>query len=61
MGSPDFAVDSLATLLASEHEVVAVVTATDKWGGRGGKQLPPPRLKKFAIDKGIPNCYSHQI
>lgn len=54
MGSPDFAVDSLSALLASEHKVVAVVTATDKWGGRGGKQLLTTEVKKFAMDKGIP-------
>jgi len=32
MGTPDFAVPSLQILHESVHEVVAVVTATDKYG-----------------------------
>ena len=38
MGSPDFAVDSLKAILDKGYEVAAVVTATDKLGGRGGNR-----------------------
>lgn len=49
MGTPEFAVASLQTLLNSKHEVVGVVTATDKLGGRGGNQLLQSDVKKFAL------------
>ncbi len=54
MGTPEFAVPSLAILLENGYEVVAVVTATDKLGGRGGKQLLESAVKKFAVSKGLP-------
>ncbi len=54
MGSPDFAVESLRALMESGHEIAAVVTATDKMGGRGGKQLLTTDVKKYAQEKGIP-------
>lgn len=54
MGTPDFAVPSLEILLDNGYEVVAVVTATDKLGGRGGKQLLESPIKKFAISRGLP-------
>lgn len=41
-GTPDFAVASLEALLATEHYVVAVVTAPDKPAGRGQKERPSP-------------------
>ena len=47
-GTPDFAVASLAALLSSGHDVVAVVTAPDKRGGRGGKQILSSAVKGFA-------------
>ncbi len=53
MGTPDFAVASLAALLAAGHEVVGVVTATDKMGGRGGKQLIESDVKKYAVQHGL--------
>ena len=37
MGTPDFAVETLETLIHSEHEVIGVVTQPDKPKGRGGK------------------------
>ena len=37
MGTPDFAVGTLETLINSEHDVTAVVTQPDKPKGRGGK------------------------
>ena len=37
MGTPDFSIPSLKSLLESKHEVVAVVTTPDKERGRGQK------------------------
>ncbi len=54
MGTPEFAVPSLEILVENGYQVVAVVTATDKWGGRGGKQLLESAVKKAALSKGIP-------
>jgi len=54
MGTPEFAVPSLDILVKSEHEVVAVITATDKLGGRGRKQLLQSAVKKFALEHKIP-------
>lgn len=53
MGTPDFAVPALQKLLASEHQIVAVVTQPDKEKGRG-KKLSPPPVKVVAEDAGIP-------
>lgn len=53
-GTPDFAVASLEALLEIDVNVVGVVTATDKYGGRGGKQLIQSAVKKFAVEKEIP-------
>jgi len=54
MGTPDFAVPSLQILHESVHEVVAVVTATDKYGGRGGKKLIQSAVKQYAVAADIP-------
>ncbi len=51
-GSPEFAVPSLKGLLASEHEIIAVVTQPDRPAGRGLKLKPPP-VKQVAIEYGI--------
>jgi len=51
MGTPEFAVPSLAILLENGYEVVAVVTAPDKPGGRQG--LQQSEVKKFAEAKGL--------
>lgn len=53
MGTPAFAVPSLNILLESGYEVVGVITATDKTGGRGGKQLLQSAVKKYALEKGL--------
>jgi len=53
MGTPDFAVQSLAKLVEGGCEVVAVITATDKAAGRGKKLRPSP-VKQYAIEKNIP-------
>ncbi len=54
MGTPEFAVPSLQILLENDYDVVGVVTATDKLGGRGRKKLLEPAIKKFAKGKDIP-------
>ncbi|MBR9920857.1 MAG: methionyl-tRNA formyltransferase [Bacteroidetes bacterium] len=54
MGTPDFAVPSLATLVENGFEVVGVITATDKMGGRGKKVLIESAVKKYARSKGLP-------
>jgi methionyl-tRNA formyltransferase len=54
MGTPDFAVASLDALVQAGHNVVAVITSTDKMGGRGGKQLLESAVKKYAVAKDIP-------
>ena len=53
MGTPDFAVPSLQALIASNHQVVAVITQPDKKKGRGKKLTPPP-IKVVADKADIP-------
>lgn len=53
MGTPDFAVDPLQKLAASEHEVVAVFCQPDKPRGRSGQPAFPP-VKEAAVALGIP-------
>ena len=52
MGTPDFALPSLKTLIASKHTVSAVVTGTDKERGRGQKLTYTP-IKEFALKNNI--------
>ncbi len=54
MGTPEFAVASLESLIAAGANVVAVVTASDKRGGRGGKRLLESAVKKAAEQHGLP-------
>ena len=53
MGTPDFAAASLAALLDSDHEVVAVVSQPDRRGGRGNRVVSPP-VGTLAKEHGIP-------
>ena len=53
MGTPEFSVPTLETLIASEHEVVAVVTQPDKPKGRGKAVLYTP-VKEKALEYNIP-------
>lgn len=53
LGSPAFAVPSLEALLATEHEVVAVITQPDRPSGRGHTLTPPP-VKVAALERGLP-------
>lgn len=54
MGTPEFAVPSLERLHDSGFEIAAVVTSTDKLGGRGGRQLLESAVKRVAVARGIP-------
>ena len=53
MGSPEFALPSLQVLIDSSHELLAVVSGTDKRRGRG-KELSPTPVKAMAEQYGIP-------
>ncbi len=53
MGTPEFAVPSLDILVKNGYNVVGVVTATDKLGGRGGKQLIQSAVKEYAVANGL--------
>jgi len=53
MGTPDFSIPSLKTLIESKHNVLAIVTAPDKQRGRGRKVSFTP-IKDFAIKNNLP-------
>ena len=52
MGTPDFAVQALAELIESEHEVCAVVTQPDRARNRGKKIVMTP-VKQRAVQHEI--------
>ena len=52
MGTPEFAVQSLDTLISNNYEVKAVVTAPDKKSGRGNK-INFSDVKKYTIEKKL--------
>ena len=52
LGTPDFAVESLDTLVSNGFNIVGVVTATDKPAGRGHKMLPSA-VKQYAVEHGL--------
>jgi len=54
MGTPEFAVPALRILCKNGYNVVGVITATDKYGGRGGKKLIQSAVKTYALEKGLP-------
>jgi methionyl-tRNA formyltransferase len=53
MGTPDFAVPTLSTLVENGYNVVAVITAPDKPAGRGLKLAQSP-VKEYAVAHNIP-------
>lgn len=53
MGTPDFAVGALESILAAEHEVLLVVTQPDKPQGRGKAEKFTP-VKECALKHDIP-------
>ena len=52
MGTPDFAKESLEAIYNAGHEILAVVTNTDKPKGRGMKVVQSP-VKEYAISKNL--------
>ncbi len=52
MGTPDFAVNSLESLINAGHELVGVFTQPDKPQGRKMVLTAPP-VKQFALEKGL--------
>ena len=52
-GTPDFAALHLATLIDSEHQLLAVYTQPDRPAGRGKKLLASP-VKQLALEAGLP-------
>ncbi len=52
MGTPDFAVASLAALLKAGKNIVGVITAPDKPAGRGQK-LQESAVKRFAVEHDL--------
>lgn len=52
LGTPDFAVESLDTLVRNGFNIVGVVTATDKPAGRGHKMLPSA-VKQYAVEHNL--------
>jgi len=54
-GTPEFAVPALASLLRSEHRVVAIYTQPDRPAGRGRKMQQSP-VKAFALEHDLPVC-----
>lgn len=52
-GTPAFAAETLAALLASEHEICAVYSQPDRPAGRGRKLTASP-VKQLALEHGIP-------
>ena len=54
MGTPEFAVETLRTLVENKYNVVAVVTQPDKPVGRHGSVLQPSAVKQYALSAGLP-------
>jgi len=52
MGTPDFSVPALESLVGSRHQVVAVVTQPDKPKGRG-KEIAMSPVKEAALKHGL--------
>ena len=54
MGTPEFAVETLKSLIENAYNVVAVVTQPDKPVGRHGSVLQPSPVKQYALEHGLP-------
>jgi methionyl-tRNA formyltransferase len=59
MGSPDFALPSLRTLVG-EYDVIGVVTQPDRASGRGRTMKPPP-VKELALELNIPTIQPEKL
>lgn len=54
MGTPEFAVESLKSLVEGGYNVVAVVTQPDKPVGRHQDTLQASQVKQYALSVGLP-------
>jgi methionyl-tRNA formyltransferase len=54
MGTPEFAAESLRTLVENDYKVVAAVTMPDRPVGRHGSTLQPSAVKQYALSAGLP-------
>lgn len=54
MGTPEFAVPTLARLVEGGYNVVAVVTQPDKPVGRHQTSTQPSAVKTYAVEHGLP-------
>ncbi|GAA4279006.1 methionyl-tRNA formyltransferase [Aquimarina mytili] len=52
MGTPDFAVETLKSIIENDYNVVGVITAPDKPAGRGRK-LKASAVKEYALSKNL--------
>lgn len=52
MGTPEFAVPALESIIQSEHELAAVYTQPDEPAGRG-RSLMPSVVKRTALEHGL--------
>ena len=53
MGTPDFAVATLKTLVEAKYNIVGVITAPDKPAGRGLK-IHESAVKQYAVANQLP-------
>ncbi len=53
MGTPEFAVPTLRSLIERGHSVVGVCTQPDRRSGRG-RSLSASPVKSFAVERGLP-------
>ena len=54
MGTPEFAVETLKTLVENKYNVVGVVTQPDKPVGRHQESLQAPAVKQYALSADLP-------
>ncbi len=54
MGTPEFAVETLRSLVDGNYNVVAVITQPDKPVGRHQDTLQTSAVKQYALSKGLP-------
>ena len=54
MGTPEFAVETLKSLVDNNYHVVGVVTQPDKPVGRHASILQAPAVKQYALEHGLP-------
>ena len=53
LGTPDFAVESLSVLLNEGFNIVGVITAPDRLGGRGRNKIIESDVKRFASKENL--------